>query len=137
MSENQRTKPCDFCGYSPDEAHTLEQMTEEEKLSAIRLFEGPSYEGEPLRTPEECYEMFLWHRMGRYADQFSDENEKTVHYTPKWLSYPKRVLPRFPDDWSGTLWWHGREHGFPDPTLLIKSTPTKPLRVYGWEGGVI
>lgn len=113
----ERAKPCEFCGYNPDEAHTPEQMTDEEKISAISLFDGPEYPGGPLRSVERCYELFLHHRVGESADWFADENEKTQKYNHRWLYHPERTLPLFPDNWYGELTWEGRDQGLPDPTI--------------------
>jgi len=122
-------KRCDFCGYSPDLALTPEEMSEEEKIAALQMFGGPDHEGGPLRTPEQCYELFLHHRLGSSADWLPEEGPITTQFGPKWISHPERQLEPWPRDNYGILWWPGREYGYPDPTLR----PThKYERVYKW-----
>ncbi len=106
------SKPCPVCGYQPEWATRVQDMTEEEKCAASSMFKHPN------RTRAECYKEFLRHRAGHVDDVLPDSLANSQPNTSNEL---QPGVCKFDPSWYGVLcWWKGRETGAPDPTLPRK-----------------
>lgn len=91
------------------------RLRDDAKRAAVVFFGGPDPITGTLRTPEECYRLFVEHSWGRRDDEHTSGSPRYEPKVDPWVSFPG--VSALPKNWYGLLWWEGREKGIPDPTL--------------------